>query len=108
MAAKKPFNPFYLLLVIAGTAFCISACAYGVLAMRSLRPDRQVTSARTVVEPPHPLMSFLERDGEKLLLGELAFLALFSFAAMATDGYWTRRAVAADARLKATTTEKQS
>lgn len=120
MAAKKPLNPFYPLLVVAGTAFCITACAYGLLAMRALRPVRPDRTA--VAEPspdgiaqrPHPLFAYLERNGEKLLLGELALLALFSFAAMGTDGYWTRRAQAANDRLaandplKAATPEKQS
>jgi hypothetical protein len=107
MAAKKPLNPFYPLLVIAGTAFCITACAYGLLAMRALRPARPdrvaavAPSPDGAVERPHPLFAYLERDGEKLLLGELALLALFSFAAMGTDGYWTRRAQVANERLAA-------
>lgn len=49
-------------------------------------------------------MTFLERNGTNLLLGELALLAVFSFAAMGTDDYWTRRAAAA-ARSKSTAPE---
>ena len=110
MAAKKPINPFYPLLVVAGTAFCITACAYGLMAMRSLRPHHAGSAAKAgtaQVEPqgPHPLMTFLERNGTNLLLGELALLAVFSFAAMGTDDYWTRRAVAAAARSKSTAPE---
>jgi hypothetical protein len=105
MAAKKPINPFYPLLVVAGTAFCITACAYGLMAMRSLRPHQAGPAAKAgaaQVEPrgPHPLMTFLERHGTSLLLSELGLLAVFSFAAMGTDGYWTRRAEAAAARSK--------
>jgi len=113
MAAKKPLNPFYPLLVVAGTAFCITACAYGLLAMRSLRPHHAGPTAHVgagPVEPrgPHPLFTFLERDGTNLLLGELALLAIFSFAAMGTDGYWTRRAEAAAARTKPSTPENNT
>ena len=39
MARKKPINPFYVVLVIVGTAFAITASAYGVTAMRALRTD---------------------------------------------------------------------
>lgn len=117
MALKKPLNPFYPLLVIAGTAFCLTACAYGLMAMRELRPNRQVTipSADNDAPPavntpakPHPLMTFLASDGEKLLLIELGLLAVFSFAAMGTDGYWTRRAEAAAARAKSSTAEHRT
>jgi hypothetical protein len=111
---KKPINPFYPMLVIAGTAFCLTACAYGLMAMRELRPNRPVTvpssdgqpSAAVASAKPHPLMTYLASNGEKLLLVELGFLALFSFAAMGTDGYWTRRAEAAAARGKSAAADK--
>lgn len=99
MRIKKGFNPFYVLLVIVGTAFCLTACAYGLMAMRSLRPERNfATSAPTggssavVPAESHQLMKFMERHGNRLLLIEIGLLAAASFAAMATDGYWIRRA----------------
>lgn len=107
--AKKAFNPFYPLLVVAGTAFCLTASAYGLMAMRDLRPNHtgpQAAAAANEPARPHPLMKYLASDGEKLLLIELGLLAVFSFAAMGTDDYWTRRAAAADARAKHTEPEK--
>jgi len=110
MALKKPINPFYPMLVVVGTVFCITACAYFLMAMKSLRPDRspQSSALGARIEPtkPHPLMAYLERNGTNLLLGELGLLALFSFAAMGTDDYWTRRAEAKAARNKPASPEK--
>jgi hypothetical protein len=114
MALKKPLNPFYPLLVIAGTAFCLTACAYGLMAMRELRPEHVAgmpnaadgTARPGAPERQHPLTTLLAGDGERLLLGELALLAVFCFLAMGTDGYWTRRAEAAAARAKSTAAEK--
>lgn len=88
MARKKPINPFYLLLVVVGTAFVITASAYGVMATRALRPPRAVAG----VEPPKsPLITFMEQNGEKLLVGELLVLAVCTVAAISTDNYWSKR-----------------
>jgi flagellar basal body-associated protein FliL len=119
MRIKKGFNPFYVLLVIVGTAFCLTACAYGLMAMRSLRPERNFATANSAGKPPaaapaesHQLMKFMERHGNRLLLIEIGLLAAASFAAMATDGYWIRRAnekqaaERAEARTAATNTEE--
>ena len=41
---KKRVNPFYILLVIVGIAFCITATAYGVMAAlfsRERDPERE-------------------------------------------------------------------
>ncbi|MGC3968680.1 MAG: hypothetical protein QM775_15300 [Pirellulales bacterium] len=99
MRFKKGFNPFYVLLVIVGVAFCLTACAYGLMAMRSLRTERNyatsaaaATTSASAPRGPHQLMTFMERHGNTLLVAELALLTLASFAAMATDGYWLRRA----------------
>ncbi|MBA4018605.1 MAG: hypothetical protein C0483_15680 [Pirellula sp.] len=104
MGFKKGFNPFYVLLVIVGTAFCLTACAYGLMAMRALRPERPHEVRATASSPgtadangaarpgPHQLLAYMERNGEKLLLIELAVLTVATFAAMGTDSYWIRRA----------------
>ena len=101
---KKGFNPFYVLLVIVGTAFCLTACAYGLMAMRALRPERShdahavagssgAADANSAARPgPHQLLAYMVRNGEKLLLIELAVLTVATFAAMGTDSYWIRRA----------------
>jgi hypothetical protein len=91
MARKKTFNPFYLLLVVVGTAFVITASAYGVMATRALRPPRVAAGA----EPPKSsLLTFMEEHGEKLLVGELLVLAIATVGAISTDGYWAKRAAA--------------
>lgn len=126
MGFKKGFNPFYVLLVIVGTAFCLTACAYGLMAMRALRPDRShdvraiagssvAADANGSTRPgPHQLLAYMERNGEKLLLIELAVLTVATFAAMGTDSYWIRRAAEKQrlsreaAAAQQATTEEQS
>jgi hypothetical protein len=87
---KKPFNPFYPLLLIAGVIFALSACAYGVMTVTLLSPAQVMGAA-----PEGGLVAFLDAHGVSLLMGELAVLAVVTFAAMGTDEYWTRRAAAA-------------
>jgi hypothetical protein len=82
---KKRGNPLYALVVAAGLAFTLTACAYGVLMVRSMNRDASSSVASS------PLLAFLDRHGFKLLMGELALLGVASVAAMATDDYWTKR-----------------
>lgn len=45
---KKPVNPFYLRLVLAGVAYFISARAYGMMALREYRaPAGAATAAES-------------------------------------------------------------
>ncbi len=78
---KQAINPFYPLLVIAGVAFAITACAYGIMALKAMTPDGG--------DQTHPLLVFLDQHGMMLLGGELAVLAVMCGLAMATDSYWT-------------------
>src|SRR5437868_8661254 len=85
MATKRPFaNPFYALLLVVGVAFLLTATSYGVLAFRDVQGQSASASGSG-------LMLFLDRHGALLMAGELGVLILASLAAMATDGYWTRR-----------------
>ena len=87
MARKKdPSNPFYVLLVIVGVVFLITACAYGVMAFRS---DRLARSGQ-VDRSNNGLVVFMRESGGKLLAAELLVLGLATAAAMASDRYWTR------------------
>jgi hypothetical protein len=99
MARKKPFNPFYVLLVIAGAVFAVTACAYGITAMRALRSHRDVAEASPQATA---LTEFIDEYGNRLLVGELVVLAVATVGAISTDGYWTRRAA------ERSTSEKQS
>ena len=82
MPQDKPFNPFYPALVVVGTAFAISACAYGVMTVRKLDP---------MAGDDRGLVEFLDEYGLVLLVGELIVLGLLTFAAIGSDDYWTRR-----------------
>ena len=77
--AREPVNPFYVLLVLLGIVFLVTACAYGVMAYRALSP----VVARQA--QPHPLTEFLDDHGVELMGGEIALLAAASFAAMGLD-----------------------
>jgi hypothetical protein len=77
--AREPVNPFYVLLVLLGIVFLVTACAYGVMAYRAISPNVELQAK------PHPLTEFLDEHGVELLGGELALLAAASFAAMGLD-----------------------
>ena len=79
MTKRKPKNPFYILLMIVGTAFALTACAYGVMTVRM----GQVAAAT-------PGDAFFDKYGMWLMGGELTLLTLLTFAAIGTDDYWTR------------------
>lgn len=80
---KKIVNPFYVLVVIVGIAFTVTACAYGVMTVRGLRPELSADGSG------ESLMTFLDQHGFRLMLIELGALAVFSVAAMITDSLWS-------------------
>jgi hypothetical protein len=83
--SKEPVNPFYVLLVILGIVFLITACAYGVMAYRAMAP------AQGGDVNAHPLTRFLDRHGIALLGWELGLLAAATFAAMWLDRFRSQR-----------------
>ncbi len=93
MKTKKPFNPFYPVLLVVGVVFAITACAYGVMTVNLLSPAQVMTTA-----PERGLVAFLDQHGVTLLLSELGVLAIVTFAAIGTDDYWARRAAPAASR----------
>lgn len=86
---RKQGNPFYVLLVIAGTVFLVTAFAYGWMLFQETRPAED--GATPFAE--HPLFVIMQRYGNAALLIELTLLAALTFAAMATDEYWPRRRI---------------
>jgi hypothetical protein len=88
MPAPKAFNPFYPLLVLAGIAFAVTACAYGVMTVKMLQP----AGAAEVRQAGGGVLFFLDQHGLTLLIGELGALGALTFAAIGTDDFWTRRA----------------
>ena len=89
MPNQKQFrNPFYVLLLVVGVAFVITACAYAVMAVRGIESP---PAGETASVSGQQFMEFLDRYGFQLLLGELAALGVATFGAIATDQYWMRR-----------------
>lgn len=101
---RAAVNPFYVLLVIVGIAFTITACAYGVMAFKAVRSGAVVTlHERDAARPSQDgasgeaLLEFLDQHGIELMAAELLLLGLATLAAMGTDQYWMRRAARAAA-----------
>lgn len=84
----KSKNPFYVLLVITGLAFALTATGYCVMAFRDARPPAVAEGTTTTT---HPLIAWMRQNGETALVVELAFLGVFVVGAIATDNYWQRR-----------------
>jgi len=88
MPQNKPFNPFYVAALPVGVIFALTACSYMVMAYRGLDPHQADEGG---------LVGLMDQHGLAILLVELALLAVLTFAAIGTDGYWTRRFEAAQA-----------
>jgi hypothetical protein len=90
--SEKFANPFYVLLVIAGLSFAMTAFAYGVMAVR----ENAAVRGETELGPPreHPLIAWMREHGDAALITELSLLAACTFGAISTDEYWQRRAAA--------------
>lgn len=87
MADKRSaFNPFYVLLVVLGIAFTLTACADVVMMLKALHPDAEQAAPRGAA-----LLKFIDRYGTALLTAELLLLALATVGAISTDRYWMRR-----------------
>jgi hypothetical protein len=85
---RKSINPFYLLLMVAGTAFALTACAYGVMSVKMLNP----AGVGSESESRQFFVRFMDEHGATIMLAEIAVLAVCTVLAMATDGYWQRGA----------------
>ena len=92
-ANRKAKNPFYVLLVFAGTVFLVTALAYGVMMVRTSRPSTARPMDGATDSSP-ALMQFMRTNGNKLILIELAVLGVLTIAAISTDDFWERRAAA--------------
>lgn len=81
MSQAKAINSFYVALLPVGVLFALTACAYTVVTVRALQPG-------SPAEPPIGVL--LNQHGLTLIILELLLLALLTFAAIATDNYWTK------------------
>lgn len=91
MLKKSATNPFYVLLVLVGTLFAVTAFAYGVMSVDAMRQVDRPPKTRTTTFRRHPLWEWLDRYGPRLLTGEVMVLALATAGAIGTDEYWQRR-----------------
>lgn len=82
---RRKFNPFYALVVAAGVAFGITACAYGLLAYRTMR------GAADAIDVTSGFWKIIDEQGGMILAGEIILLGLATFLAIATDSFWNRR-----------------
>lgn len=100
---REPANPFYVLVVIVGVAFLITAFAYGTMAWRATQPRRQAARPSEAQDAErhgrerqgpeqHPLLVFLDHHGITVLAAELVVLGVATVAAMGLDQRRSRRA----------------
>ena len=89
----KAANPFYVLLIIVGLSFALTATAYVVMAFREARSREDAIEANSVVaaSDENQLMICMRKHGDSALLIELGVLAVCTFAAIGTDSYWQSR-----------------
>lgn len=80
-------NPFFILLLLVAVLFSVTACSYCVMILK-----RSAEAAIDEASEAGRLVDLLDAYGAYALAGLVVALAIFTFAAMATDDYWTRRA----------------
>lgn len=85
--SRKTADPFHVALVLAGIAFTVTACAYGVMTLH------RHSLAGAVADLPSGswLLDFLDRHGFATLMVELAVLAAAVGAAIGRDVLARRR-----------------
>ncbi len=82
MSPPKAANPFYVLAIVVGVTFAITACAYGVMTVRGLDPHAADEGG---------LVGLMDQHGLAIMLVELAVLGVLTVLAIGTDDFWTRR-----------------
>jgi hypothetical protein len=76
----EPRNPFYLLLLIAGLVFTITALAYAII------PTLEEKALRAgQAPPPSAFRDALRTDGWRWLLYEVAAMIVFGLLSMGLD-----------------------
>jgi hypothetical protein len=79
-SATEPRNPLYLLLLVVGVLFVVTAVAYAVIPVLE-----QKAIDKGELPPPSAFRDALHRDGATWLLGELAALIVLGVASMVVD-----------------------
>jgi len=81
---REPRNPFYILLIVVGFAFVVTALAYAVVPILEQKAREAGNPP-----PPSPLRDSLRSDGWIWLLVQAALIAVLSLASMGYDR-WQR------------------
>jgi hypothetical protein len=100
MTPSEPRNPLYLLLLLVGVLFCVTALAYAVLPVL----EEKAKEAGGDV-PPSPFRKSVTENGGVWLLMETAALIVLGLASMAVDHYRRIRAEKAAATPEAPPSE---
>lgn len=100
----KAVNPFYVVLVVVGVLFTITACSYFVLALQATQNPIETQKA---IESGEGFLAIMDRNGVKIMTFEIAVLALATVAAISTDGFWTRKAQTVSGQIKNDTDDNQ-
>jgi hypothetical protein len=79
---SEPRNPLYLLLLLVGVLFCVTALGYAVVPV--LEEKARQAGA---VPPPSEFREALNKDGWIWLLIEVAALIVLGLASMAVDHF---------------------
>ena len=81
MAKKKLPNPFYLIVVLVGVAFTVTACAYGMSTFIYMQIDNP--------RVPHPdsvgWVEYVDQNGLTYMLVELVILGIATVGVLAWD-----------------------
>ncbi|MCA9102296.1 MAG: hypothetical protein KDA63_14135 [Planctomycetales bacterium] len=78
-------NPIFVVAIVLGIAFAVTAFVYGVMTMRAI----QFGPADTA--DPHSLMGWIDQWGIRLMGVELALLAVTTALAIWLDSYFESR-----------------
>jgi hypothetical protein len=79
-STTEPRNPLYLLLLVVGVLFVVTAVAYAVIPVLE-----QKATEKGKLPPPSAFREALHRDGGTWLLVELAALVILGVASMVLD-----------------------
>lgn len=85
-ASKKRVNPFYVILVLVGVVFVVTASAYGVMAVKQLHAAQ---TPWTMPTQDASFVLFMDQHGPRLMLVEIVVLAIATAAAIGTDSFWS-------------------
>jgi len=102
VARRKPINPFYTLLLLAGCAFAVTACAFGVMTVGQLYRYREAISEMD------RFTALVDQHGTSVMIVELVLLGVGTFGAIAYDQHLDKKASASRTTVASEQTEETS